>query len=204
MRQRKQIYFDFDKEDEKTAFLMLDKARYYQSLFIAKLVNDFFKSANLDLSSDYYEIKQTVKDYINGKYSARNVLSANIPAPDSQDHMSDIVKTMQGQQQMMQLMLQNLLLNNQLSSTPATPMNNQFPMTSERNVINSQRNADETAAVNNHDTPSMIQNEPVIHTTHEDGLNDTIQGNFEDVVEDEDEDDADAFMMAQSISSLLK
>lgn len=204
MRQRKQIYFDFDKEDEKTAFLMLDKARYYQSLFIAKLVNDFFKSANLDLSSDYYEIKQTVKDYINGKYSARNVLSANIPAPDSQDHMSDIVKTMQGQQQMMQLMLQNLLLNNQSSSTPATPMNNQFPMTSERNVINSQRNADETAAVNNHGTPSMIQNEPVIHTTHEDGLNDTIQGNFEDVVEDEDEDDADAFMMAQSISSLLK
>ena len=58
MRQRKQIYFDFDKEDEKTAFLMLDKARYYQSLFITKLVNDFFKSANLDLSSDYYEIKR--------------------------------------------------------------------------------------------------------------------------------------------------
>lgn len=204
MRQRKQIYFDFDKEDEKTAFLMLDKARYYQSLFITKLVNDFFKSANLDLSSDYYEIKQTVKDYINGKYSARNVLSANNPSPDSQDHMSDIVKTMQGQQQMMQLMLQNLLLNNQLSSAPASPMSNQFPMTSERNVINSQRNADKTAAVNNHGAPSMVQHEPALHTEHEDGLNDTIHGNFEDVVEDEDEDDEDAFMMAQSISSLLK
>lgn len=63
---RKQIGFHTNRPEEVHAYEMIDKVRYYQTEFIAKLANDFFEKHGLTQNSPYELIQSVVRSYISG------------------------------------------------------------------------------------------------------------------------------------------
>lgn len=63
---KKFLFFHADKPEEKAAYQMIDKVRYYQTAFITKLVNDFFSKYGLSANSGYDSIQKVVKEYLAG------------------------------------------------------------------------------------------------------------------------------------------
>ncbi|MEE1256246.1 MAG: hypothetical protein UHN47_07010 [Lachnospiraceae bacterium] len=61
---RKIIHFNLNDMEEKNAFDMLEKVRYYQSKLITKLVNDFCETHDITLDSPYHIIRKNVLEYI--------------------------------------------------------------------------------------------------------------------------------------------
>lgn len=66
---RKQIAFHTNRPEEVHAYEMIDKVRYYQTEFIAKMANDFFEKHGLTQNSPYELIQSVVRSYISGSLS---------------------------------------------------------------------------------------------------------------------------------------
>lgn len=63
---KKFLLFHSDNPEEKAAYEMIDKVRYYQTAFITKLVNDFFNKHGMSSDSGYESIQKVVKGYLAG------------------------------------------------------------------------------------------------------------------------------------------
>lgn len=61
---RKIIHFDLNNMEEKNAFDILEKVRYYQSKLITKLVNDFCESNDITKDTPYHILRNKILEYI--------------------------------------------------------------------------------------------------------------------------------------------
>ena len=62
---RKTITFKREDRDQNLAYIFLDKIRYEQTNFVAKLICDFIKQNNIDIN-DYAGIKKICQAYLDG------------------------------------------------------------------------------------------------------------------------------------------
>ena len=61
---RKTLNFNSSVQSENTAYIFLEKIRYFQTKFITKLILDFMKEHNIDINSPYEELKNACRQYI--------------------------------------------------------------------------------------------------------------------------------------------
>lgn len=102
----KMLNFDMEDENQKEAYLQLDRVRYYQTRFITKLVNDFFRSHNITLDTPYFDTKKLVKAYISGYVDIKptETVSGN-------ETINMLIANMVQQQTMLQQQMANMMVN---------------------------------------------------------------------------------------------
>lgn len=84
----KTLSFDENIEEQHIAFVFLEKIRYKQTRFITRLVMDFIKNNEIDISGDYNEIVKTCQEYIASNPTDD---TANKPTEDS-DSIKEVLQ----------------------------------------------------------------------------------------------------------------
>lgn len=119
----KMLNFDMNDENQKEAYLQLDRVRYYQTRFITKLVNDFFRSHNITLDTPYFDTKKLVKSYINGYFDF--TLSEQTKSSGNET-INILLANMVQQQTLFQQQIANMMVNAKPGIYVGEP-NNQTP-----------------------------------------------------------------------------
>lgn len=195
---RKQLEFHLTKPEEKNACEILDKARYYQTAFIAKLVNEFFVKQGLTTDTPYEIVQSVIRSYIAGTLPEDNQGKA-LSATDNA-----ILMMMQMQSAMMQ----------QLNAQQINMMNAQYhPVQAGPVGVSPETNEATPQTMQGIPTQNFATNVPTNNTLEEEPLpisekkpkkkpvEQPVVSN--DDIDDEDEMDEDLSKFAAGFSNML-
>ena len=200
---KKFLFFHADKPDEKAAYQMIDKVRYYQTAFITKLVNDFFGKYGLSADSGYDSIQKIVKEYLAGTLpvdtpSDHANSTSNSVTPSSNDAILMLAQMQSAIMQ--QLNMQQMTMANMQQVNPANLYNPMIANTGQTvQAVSPKPDSTKPLVIPN---PLPQDNEPLPKEPTPESLPKGSPTSYED--DDEEDMDEDLTALAAGFKNMLQ